>query len=1609
MFDSIKAGFCFDNAIFEDAPSAHVHLEPDNPLNLSAIRASAKGKLLSGQHKLILQDRAAMVQVSENTSFSIKFACSDDQAISLAIERVSIHFDNPIRLVNIFTTLDEFSALLADDQDSENAPETSDFFERLKKNDLIAKAGTFLEKRAADLKNSESLKRANTFWKENATPTLDKLTTSKGWKKLVGAAEKAVELSPIALEKSKEFLNRAIERSEETIDRAIDGLDLSKIELSGVALSDGKKYLKMNIGGEIIVSEKIRLPFQSIELPRLFLSRFEPEISKLLAQFCVTNDQGASLSKTFLGMIDSLNGTTDIDFNLSPLALQIQARGDRKTQLALKTNRACRAHAKFECMRCTNKLSATLQADVFYHDAKTLAFRTTFVTDDSALIACGQNLASEQWKMSVIGEGCDIEGRIEIESGSNIYPDALELHMYDPRLRESLRIPLILCEMPIEGSISFGLRADNQTIYIHRMHLSANGNVSWDPNQPLSLEKIHTTFPTCSGDFSIEIAKSSNGVISTDISSELAMHLQSERKIAAIPEFSVPDLVRAEASGNIKLSFHASMETQNVNSLVLDCRNSTLEASLSMLHAECGPYAIHTESPILLNLKLAFAALTGDGLTESIIHCNWATENSPVLSIDNLTTNLLLPELLCGKISAHTSEQGFIHFEDGAGFFDNHFFNALLYPEHEKSKLVELLSYQPIQDHLEALVNDLEPSLPKWLTALYRRSRHWFTRCGEFGIAIDLKHAVCMHDLARMLSLFLFDELDTANEIEPILIRIIEARGLDRYKTEELIERAFPDIEIPQLSQILHMLDRVLGVIPFEPPQNSDTTDDFGFAPDESLAILPCANHIFDADILGDKAHELYQAEAQNLRNPEICARIYKYAAGFTVRQLEWLLDGHADMFPEAQQIKLRRLIAIKRRVQKQEPREGSFIVQDFNIDYFLQTILDAEDEIHDSLSDISSILSLSDRPYQTNEIVECFAGWVSPADIAQLLSAGIASRLTSKYVQLNQARLFEYLVKRGRAFTMAVFREAGGYSDRVLTNLLMSFLAQDQELLSHPVDRERELAKLLNLDIPIRKEFLAGGVHASDSYYEKLFQIAHQINHDLPLYEAAKFRLNSELTALRLPLDPNRPMLPPDASPGPSEDEKAEFLRALQKADALGAQFLSAMQDDDDIFEDDADNTHAYVIKQRAPRKSARKAYQYVIRLCASIIQKYPVFMENEDFKKFYARIYESLIIHSVERDLRNDTDDVRHWFSVRSGISLDQITQISKSERIRAIIDVLYYYPDHRERIASDPLTWLGIRPDPGPIDLTILTAMGVITDGKNGKELHRAFERLQRDRDIRIVRADTGNIKSLNFNTEAICREIRKLNSPFLMLGYSQGCANMMSAEATMYASTPDDRKCLKNLVARHFLFSAFNGSSHADCGGMAYQRLLIDGEHLLKTYASLISSQLSDLLFGALIKIFDAPIITTSLVSVESLSWQGLVYLYKTGQFQPGVISTEMQGIIDQYIPETLIYMTTHFKAQTDQVPSDSQVGIDCAHAYPVYYRNASNERLRREAIHTCTLKTHHWSPIVEEAAFLETEQDVRDGVYQVPKDMQILPAIEALLLFGRIKYKSSDTH
>lgn len=125
-----------------------------------------------------------------------------------------------------------------------------------------------------------------------------------------------------------------------------------------------------------------------------------------------------------------------------------------------------------------------------------------------------------------------------------------------------------------------------------------------------------------------------------------------------------------------------------------------------------------------------------------------------------------------------------------------------------------------------------------------------------------------------------------------------------------------------------------------------------------------------------------------------------------------------------------------------------------------------------------------------------------------------------------------------------------------------------------------------------------------------------------------------------------------------------------------------------------------------------------------------------------------------------------------------------------VDAIIDAIFYYEADRERIRKDPLVRLLIPNPPGNYHFAIVTAMGVITEGKKGRELEAAFTRIKERRDVEVIRADTGTARSFDYNAAKIEDAIGcaiEMKRPYGLLGYSQGCANALHTETLLLSGT------------------------------------------------------------------------------------------------------------------------------------------------------------------------------------------------------------------------------
>lgn len=168
--------------------------------------------------------------------------------------------------------------------------------------------------------------------------------------------------------------------------------------------------------------------------------------------------------------------------------------------------------------------------------------------------------------------------------------------------------------------------------------------------------------------------------------------------------------------------------------------------------------------------------------------------------------------------------------------------------------------------------------------------------------------------------------------------------------------------------------------------------------------------------------------------------------------------------------------------------------------------------------------------------------------------------------------------------------------------------------------------------------------------------------------------------------------------------------------------------------------------------------------------------------------------IIDAAAREV--EKSDRKHSARQKRGIhdNLFSKPDLAKEQLlIDAIIDAIFYYDADRERIRKDPLVRLLIPNPPGNYHFAIVTAMGVITEGKKGLELEPAFRRLKAKRDVTVIRADTGTARSLDYNAAKIEDAIGcaiELKRPYGLLGYSQGCANALQTESLLLSGMSDN---------------------------------------------------------------------------------------------------------------------------------------------------------------------------------------------------------------------------
>ena len=525
----------------------------------------------------------------------------------------------------------------------------------------------------------------------------------------------------------------------------------------------------------------------------------------------------------------------------------------------------------------------------------------------------------------------------------------------------------------------------------------------------------------------------------------------------------------------------------------------------------------------------------------------------------------------------------------------------------------------------------------------------------------------------------------------------------------------------------------------------------------------------------------------------------------------------------------------------------------------------------------------------------------LGPQDVAILLQSGLTSVMkSSTVVQLNQRMLLDLICSQPRSFAIAVLAEIGMPSGqgepRSLTSALMALLELDQTAFKpeHQVDMHSLLESWLpGIRIPRREDYMAGGRWARQSYYDSIFAVSKSILDDAETYSALKGHIQRSRHALEsdpIPLPKEESLERGENIDSRSNERLMDTInqakRLIEEADLLGISALESLKKAE-LRTTDLANYSSIV-----------EAYEAAFAACSNVVEMDKHAFHAPWFGKFFKRNYDALMIKSMYDNAMNDVDDVRHWLhALRNGamakesqpmktphtpqtnlsdwepLELDPVVEVDKffielekhaeQEIVDAIIEATIYEEADRDRLRNDPLVRLLIPNPPGKYNFTIVSAMGVITDGKKGVELKDAFKRLEEERGVQVIRADTGTARSLEYNASKIedaIFEASKRQRPFGLLGYSQGCANILMTETIMLSGTPTQRAvitCPKaGLVSRQLLFSAANGSVHGPATSRKVQKLIVMCEEFFKYQQGYVSRALASSVLEALNGILDS---------------------------------------------------------------------------------------------------------------------------------------------------------
>ncbi|MBM4372717.1 MAG: hypothetical protein FJ098_13760, partial [Deltaproteobacteria bacterium] len=699
---------------------------------------------------------------------------------------------------------------------------------------------------------------------------------------------------------------------------------------------------------------------------------------------------------------------------------------------------------------------------------------------------------------------------------------------------------------------------------------------------------------------------------------------------------------------------------------------------LRQAQARLGDRSLTLPEETDLRVDVRAGTLATSGLGRATLDLGWDMhERSPVLRRGRRATEIWVPELRTNAFTLQVSPSGGLAIEGPpGGLYDARFFNALLNPGQELRRWLEVLDSDDAVDRIIASVRILSDSAAELLEVLRRMARRVRTVVDEEGLR-EPRDVIPAARIARVLTRLLDGDAALEDRILPLVRQVVAGQGLDVPRVKALLLETLPDQPFEfEVDRLLRWLSRVLA--PMDPEPAFPVRD----------GGLPLAEDPRFTDRFRSlpPAAELYARIAGKGPLPAsfsgLLARLSPWLAP---GQLSWVLDRRGQELPPPVRDRLLHVLDIKRRIARIEEGYGgvSYAPQAVAISFFLG----------DTIAMGTLPCPAADGLDLPEDLIP--HGLLGPRDVAVLLQSGLAAAWTGRTVQLNQRLLLDMLDRMPSLFLHGVLMEMGESNPRVLAGILLALLDMEQGKLRTPVDLVAFFSERLGIPFPRRSDYMAGGRWARLSYYEALMHTAERVVDEGSTYRALKYYLQEARGPARPPLRETARLR--------SLCDRAR--RAIAEADAAGASWTSRRREG------------------RTQRRAAA-AFQAAFEACATLRDRDPRAFSLPFFKAFWARNFEALMVRSVVRNAQEDVDQVRSWLGARDGRPVEEAEQAL----VEQVVRVLYWHEADRRTILEDPLTRLLLDPPAGRWQLTVVSCMGVITEGARGVELAEAYGRLE-----------------------------------------------------------------------------------------------------------------------------------------------------------------------------------------------------------------------------------------------------------------------------------------